>query len=633
MRKFFSKLFHFALEKIEINYLYFSILLLFISAFALSQFLLVDRPLFGIPLFFMLYALGQACFEVGIFVLAAYLLKRWAPRWVYYLFISTSFILLLIHFTNFTMIRILDASVTYLFKYLFGFGLDHILTAFQALNMNFAMIAIGIGTLFLIPVAGILLYRLTLRVAHKKPMKLSLHQITLFLGSIGLALFILDLCAYPYLTRLAYAKYQKALPFGTTFLSPPQKCIPLARSIAPPRNERQLHKNLPSLSAPSKPNLYVFVIETLRKDFIDLNTAPNLTAFANENIQFPHSFANANSTQLSWFAIFHSDFPYHWAAMRDEWTKGSIPLRLLKNLGYKIRVYSSADLHFFGMDKLIFGEKRSLSNTVEEYTFNRDIEPCDRDLLAFDSFERDLKSEEGREGNLFLFFLDSTHSEYSIPKDFPKFTPVPKQIDYLTLTKNDIEPIKNRYRNAIFFVDTLMGRFFETLKREKLYDQAVIAITGDHGEEFFEEGALFHGTHLNHSQTSVPLFFKFQDNPWKPKTDTATHMDLFPSILHYLAKKECPGSLFDGQSIFSEPKWPYRISVLQNGPDTPCEFTLQNNHSKILARFLNPRNIYNQTRLEILSLETTDPMSDNASFEEIVQNNFPGVFEPLLKSD
>jgi hypothetical protein len=309
--------------------------------------------------------------------------------------------------------------------------------------------------------------------------------------------------------------------------------------------------------------------------------------------------------------------------MRDGWKKGSIPLQLIKKIGYKIRVYSSADLKLFDMDELIFGQKRALADHMEEYSLQRLIQPCERDLLALQSIERDLKLPDAREGNLFLIFLDSTHSEYSFPADFPlKFEPILSRIDYFTITQKDIEPIKNRYRNSIAFVDSLMGRFFDTLKKENLYEDAIIAITGDHGEEFFEEGALFHGTHLNHFQTSVPLFFKFQNNPWTPRTQTATHMDLFPSILHYLTKTSDFSALIDGQSIFAENRWPYRIAVLQNGPDTPCEFTLSKETSKITARFLNPRNIYNQTSLEILSIETTDP--EETPFDA-------RLFLPLLK--
>lgn len=315
--------------------------------------------------------------------------------------------------------------------------------------------------------------------------------------------------------------------------------------------------------------------------------------------------------------------------MRDHWTGGSIPLQLLKQLGYKIRVYASADLRYFGTDEMLFGKKRKLADQIDEYVFDRTIEPCDRDALCIASFEKDVQTKEGREGNVYLFFLDATHSEYSFPKDFPiKFEPCAKHIDYLTVTPKEIEPVKNRYRNSIAFVDSLMGKFFHVLKRENLYDEAVIAITGDHAEEFYEEGALFHGTHLNRYQLEVPIFCRF---PGKTTTaQEATHIDLFPSILHYITGTGYFGDLFDGTSIFSEYRSPYRVAVLQNGPDTPVEFSIEKGDDRLQVRFLHSRDIYSQTQLEVIALQAKDAPPD-ASIEEILEHSFPGALNPLLK--
>lgn len=616
-------------EKNEVNYLYFSILFVVLSIFSLSHVFFLEKPIWGIRLFFLVYSVGQAFLEVWAFIFIAYSLKRWAPRWSFLAFIAFSFILLLVHFTDFTLLRLMDASISYLFKFLFGRGFDHLLTAFLALNMNFGMIATIILSLLIIPFLGLLLYWATSRIARSKPWSLSHNQIALSLIATGGSLFFLELLAHPYLDRLIYHKFQKTLPFGTTFLSPTPQCIQLSHPIAAYRNEKETRKRMPHLIAEATPNVYLFVIETLRRDFVNNETAPNLVAFAKENIDFPSSYANANWTPLSWFAIFQSDFPYDWAEMRDSWKGGSIPLQLFKQLGYKIRVYSSADLSYFDMDQAIFGKGRSLADKIEEYAFDRTIEPCDRDALCITAFEKDLASQTGRSGNLYLFFLDATHSEYSFPKDFPlKFKPSAKQIDYLTVTQKEIEPVKNRYRNSIAFVDSQMGRFFQILKKENLYDQAVIAITGDHGEEFYEEGALFHGTHLNRYQLQVPIFCKFPGRT--VAAQEATHIDLFPSILHHLTGTSYFGDLFDGTSVFGENRWPFRVAVLQNGPDTPVEFSIEKGEERLQVRFLHPRDIYRQTQLEVISLQTIGNSSD-ITLEDRIEQSFPNALNPLLK--
>lgn len=604
MKTFIKKYFQ---QKNEVNYLYFSFFILFLSLLSFSHYLSWEQPPLSLRLFFLLYAIGEAFLEACFFVFIAHLLKRWAPQWIYLLFISGSFILLLVHFTNFTMVRLMDTSALYIIKFFFGSGIDHLIAGFQALNMNGTMIAIIVGAFLLIPVVGLGFYWLTYRLAHLKPLKVSLGQIGIVIGVIGLSLFLLDLFAHPYLNQNIYNKYQKTLPFGTTLIPPNQKCVALSEPLAPFRDEKEI--KIPNVAIAHRPNIYLFVIETLRPDFIDEETAPRLSQFARENIQFGSSFANANSTHLSWFSIFHADLPFYWSSMRDHWKKGSVPLQLLKKLGYEIHVRSSADLHYFNMDKLLFGSSRELADTIEEYSFDRSIEPCDRDALALESMKKDLKSE----GQVYLIFLDSTHSEYSFPKNVPlKFEPISKEIDYLTIGPKspELERIKNRYRNAIHYVDQLIGQFFATLKEKGLYENAIVAITGDHGEEFFEDGALFHGTHLNHVQTSVPIYLKFPSKEWVPQTEEATHMNIFPSILHYLTKQSDFSSLFDGQSVFSLDRLPFRIVVLQNGPDTPIEFTLQNSELKLHARFLNP------SLLDILELQ---------GFLE------PDIFSPLFK--
>jgi membrane-anchored protein YejM (alkaline phosphatase superfamily) len=295
----------------------------------------------------------------------------------------------------------------------------------------------------------------------------------------------------------------------------------------------------------------LFIIETLRKDFITEQFAPHLHAFGKENIQFQFSHSNANSTQQSWFAIFHSLNPLHWANFPKV---GSAPLQILKDIGYKVHVYSSADLRYFEMDQMIFGTERVLADDLEEYA-KLPIESWEKDALVMNAFEKATHSECG---NIYLFFLDATHSEYSFPPKKTIFQPIIKKIDYLTMNVKNIEPLINRYRNSVYYIDTLMNRFTTFLKEKNLYDKAIIAITGDHGEEFFEDGSLFHGTHLNEAQTSVPIFFKFPDQH-KVYTNSVSHIDIFPTILDYVTKRNC--DLFDGKSIFQTKRSPYRFTV------------------------------------------------------------------------
>ncbi len=604
------------------NYPYFAFLWLFILTLSLIRFLSLD-----ISFWFFFYSLFQGVFEIGIFTLAAHIVKASMPRFVYFILLTLFFTLLLVHYTNFTMVRLLDVSLSYLLKFFAGEGISHVISVFQAINMNQnMMIFIGI-TILLIPIFGIALYQITNWLAQRKSLSLSLSQIVYSLFACGSFLLAFEWIAIPSLSNASHVKYQKTLPLGTTLFDPSIPVVALSHPILPPLSQEEVLKHFESLSCSSKPNIYLFVIETFRKDFINEEISPHLAHFGHENMEFPFSFANANSTQHSWFAIFHSLFPYHWTNSRNHPAQGSIPLQLLKQLGYKIHVYSSADLRYFDMDTMIFGPERILADQIVELAPNRSIESWEKDALAMGAFEKDICQEKGREGNLFLFFFDATHSEYSFPEEFShKFTPIIKQIDYLTLDPKNIEPIKNRYRNAVAYIDSLFEKFISTLKKEELYETSIIAVTGDHGEEFFEEGSLFHGTHLNSIQTNVPIFFKFQNTSPPVYTNTATHVDIFPSILHFLTEKPL-ANVFDGQSIFKENRWPYRLAILQNGAKTPSEFTIEKENYKLHARFSNPKNLYKEKEIEIISLTTT-PTQEALNSESISK-----IFEFLNNPD
>lgn len=103
-------------------------------------------------------------------------------------------------------------------------------------------------------------------------------------------------------------------------------------------------------------------------------------------------------------------------------------------------------------------------------------------------------------------------------------------------------------------------------------------------------------------------------------------MDLFPTLLHYLTGQSGFSPLFDGESLYAENRWPCRIAVHQNGIDTPCEFILRQGETEIRARFLNPKEIYSQSDLEIIDLKEPAPLCEGALESRIDA----GLFEPLL---
>lgn len=548
----------------------------------------MDSPLGGIHLFFFLYAFGQVVVEVGAFLIVSLLLKRFAPSWVYPLFSYGLFIALLAHATDFAMVRIMDTSIQYVFTFFLGSGFKNFLVAFQALNLNLFMLGMILVAMLGLPLVGVLVYALTQKLSNLKPLDLSPSLLILFTLAIGLFLFSLDLVIRPHLNQEIYVSYSKRLPLPSPLLAPAKR-----GPIKKPLKQLRAEPELPPIHANKLPNIYLFVVESFRKDAISATVTPHLASFEKKHISFEQSFANSDATASSWFALYHAALPTRWTEVRDRWELGAVPLRMLKELGYQIRVYSSADLSYFQMDRVLFGKNRKLADHVEEFC-SLDLLPLERDQLLFKRLQEDLVPS----GTAYLLFLDGTHSEYTLPSGVePTFTPAAASLDYFSLIRDpsNLEPILNRYKNAVHFEDALFGSFFKTLKERSLYDSSLIAITGDHGEEFFEEGALFHGTHLNYWQTAVPILLKIgQESASK---ELATHIDLFPTLLHHLTGEEFP-SLFEGSSLYG-PSKKVHIAVQHKGPLPPEEIALFSDNQKLSLTL---------PHLEILSGSPTSPL-------------------------
>lgn len=72
--------------------------------------------------------------------------------------------------------------------------------------------------------------------------------------------------------------------------------------------------------------------------------------------------------------------------------------------------------------------------------------------------------------------------------------------------------LRRRYAGEVAHLDRALADFFRTLKAEGRYDDVLIVLTADHGEEFHEHGGWWHGQTLYAEQTQVPLVVKLPGN-------------------------------------------------------------------------------------------------------------------------
>lgn len=569
-------------KSFNINYIFYSLFLIvitFCTAFKTNA-------------LFTLYSILQA---LALLLSLIFIQNSIKPKLFKKIFIGFSFFLLLSYMANFIILSLINQNLIFVLNLFLSGGFKNILVTFRAINLNFTMYLLMALAITLLPLLGIFLYSLTDKLCQKNTLRLKKkHLFTTFLYLV-LALISIDvICKFKNIDYIY--KNQKRLPLAFNFLSHNKKQIFLSTPLKPIRDEKKLIEELnkKEFHLEHKPNIFIFVTEALRKDYITDEIAPNIYSFANENTCSESSYSASNTTYISWYSIFHSNHPIYWSKASNSLEHGSLPLHILKKMGYKINVFSSAELQFFNLDKLLFGKNESLVDNFNDFSTLSPIAAI-RDMTTIKTLKKTLKNKENNNSNVFIIFLDSTHSEYSWLDDFkPKFKPYAKNINYLALSisKSGLEPVKNRYKNAINYIDSLFGKFITSLKKNNLYKDSIIVFTADHGEEFFEKGSIFHACHLNDYQLRIPLIYKLINNE-KKFNDVTTHIDIFPTIFSEIMPEENLDIFFDGRSIFDKNRKSYILSANQRGNFDPNELLITNNqmslHGKINNSTKHPR--------------------------------------------
>ncbi|TDJ73422.1 MAG: hypothetical protein E2O39_05525 [Planctomycetota bacterium] len=121
-------------------------------------------------------------------------------------------------------------------------------------------------------------------------------------------------------------------------------------------------------------------------------------------------------------------------------------------------------------------------------------------------------------------------------------------IDLGPPTEAEVAFVRTLYADHVRYVDARIGELVALLKERGLYDEALIVLTSDHGEELFDRGHYGHGFELYEHQLHVPLIVKFpRGERFRARVDALTSLvDVVPSLLEYLGLE--PGNV-DGTSF------------------------------------------------------------------------------------
>ena len=157
------------------------------------------------------------------------------------------------------------------------------------------------------------------------------------------------------------------------------------------------------------------------------------------------------------------------------------------------------------------------------------------DEMMVDEFLANFTSEEKDGPSLSYLWFYSTHFNYYFPESFGKFEPYIKrhyQI-YEKGLQQESDLVFNRYKNAAHYVDNLIGKIVAEIKASGQWENTILVVTGDHGEEFNEFGRFAHSYSFKNVQASTPFAMHIPGTS-VPNYNITSHADIMPTILDYM---------------------------------------------------------------------------------------------------
>jgi arylsulfatase A-like enzyme/uncharacterized membrane protein YbhN (UPF0104 family) len=335
-----------------------------------------------------------------------------------------------------------------------------------------------------------------------------------------------------------------------------ERFVPLAppsRSSAPPA---------PTPLA-AAPNLILVMVDTLRADHLSCYggehavATPNLCRIATDGGTRYAGFSHASWTKPATATLLTSLVPTSHQAM----SKTAALPDGIETLGETLRshgyttggIVSNTNLteafgfaqgfdeyQYLGPDYL-FGARESSSKLVL-YQILRRVYFTLVPGLRFGDFYQDssvvnghafdfLARHRGSRFFLFLHYMDPHDPYFRHPYDGHGIARAANQHPTPALAQE----MRELYAGEIAYLDGNFGQLLAKLEALGLYDDTVIVLTADHGEEFLEHGGFWHGLTLYDEQIHVPLLVKWRKGerlaPPESSAVPARLIDVAPTLL------------------------------------------------------------------------------------------------------
>jgi choline-sulfatase len=381
-----------------------------------------------------------------------------------------------------------------------------------------------------------------------------------------------------------------------------------------------------SAQSSAPPSLILISIDTLRPDYLGIyrelagekpvfSFSPNIDSVARQSCIFLNAYTPQSSTWPALSSMFLSLYPHQHGVLNNgdylKYNYYSIASFLL-NRGYRT---FSANGNAFQLNIPGFEEKYSF--------YNKDFQLINFALKKI----HDLKS---REPFFHWYHFLGVHANYkpakwvmdTIDNQARKFRLF--NLDKLMKSKkelhaNTVSYIQELYAGELYQLDFDLKKLFDQLKNLGLWDNALVIITADHGEDLYQHNRYFyHYPSIYNTSLRVPLIIKF---PGQKKQlilkEPVSLMDIFPTLVHYFtgekSVRDYPYSLAGNSllDLIRGDRRAFEERILYAGTG---EFQIMSAHYRNWKFIFNPRELTLHTQAKTLypikKIELYDILND-----------------------
>ena len=294
-------------------------------------------------------------------------------------------------------------------------------------------------------------------------------------------------------------------------------------------------------------NIVFILIDSWRFDMLSAVNTPNIYRFAQQSWQFQQHFSGGNGTQPGLFSLFYSLPATYWPATINQ-HKSPVFMDKLLAENYHMGIFASAELIAPPFNLNVFAKVKNLNTSTIGYT------PYDRDKQITKEFKQFITQ---TSSPFFSFvFYDAAHSFCIGDSPIHIFQPSISVCDRLIYTSHtNPTPTFNRYKNALYYIDELVGEDLALLKKQHLLDNTLVLITADHGNEFNDNhlGYWGHASNFTRYQTQIPLIIHWPGQKPLLVKHMTSHYDVIPTLLSRIFGLQNPTNDYSiGQSLFNE---------------------------------------------------------------------------------